>query len=174
MNPERIIQTKPSRQACIATLLARHAVKSQSELAELLTAEGIETTQATLSRDLVEMRAQKVRNSSGQLIYAIPEEGVAGAVRGAMAPQEIAALEARFARLALDLVITVEAARNLVVIRTPAGAAQYLASALDQSLYGGTLGTVAGDDTVLVITRDEQHADEFVDSVHQITSGRRG
>ena len=68
MSAERMIQTKPSRQACIATLLARHAVKSQSELAELLTAEGIETTPATLSRDLVEMRAQKVRNSSGQLI----------------------------------------------------------------------------------------------------------
>lgn len=163
------IHTKTARQAHIATVLASHAVRSQAELERILAAQGIAATQATLSRDLVEMRAQKVRNSDGLLVYALPPEGVSGAVVGPTA-QEVGEFEARFARLAAELVITAEFAVNLVVLRTPAGAAHYLASALDRSLHAGILGSVAGDDTVLVIARSEQDAEDFVTTVLELVA----
>lgn len=165
MTIDRQLQTKAARQAHIADLLAKHPVRSQSELAAILAADGIGTTQATLSRDLVEMGAQKVRGGGGQLVYALPPEGVTGAVVGVSAPHDVAQLEARFGRLAAELLITAENAENLVVLRTPAGAAHYLASALDRSMYLGILGSVAGDDTVLVVTRSRAEAEEFVDAV---------
>ncbi|HZK06318.1 MAG TPA: arginine repressor [Actinomycetaceae bacterium] len=164
------IHSKVARQAHIAQVLTQHAVRSQAELAAILAAEGIATTQATLSRDLVEMRAQKVRNAEGQLVYALPPEGASGAVVGVTAPQETDHLEAHFARRAAELLITAEYAGNLVVLRTPAGAAQYLASALDRALYMGVLGTIAGDDTILVVTRSEKDAEDFVDSVLQLAA----
>lgn len=131
----------------------------------MLSDDGIATTQATLSRDLVEMQAQKVRGIGGVLQYALPPEGATGAIMGVSSPHDIAQLEARFARLAAEVLITAESAGNLVVLRTPAGAAHYLASALDRALYVGILGTVAGDDTVLVVTRSEKDAEDFVESV---------
>lgn len=162
------LQTKAARQAHIAQVLAQHSVRSQSELAAVLADEGIATTQATLSRDLVEMRAQKVRNSDGLLVYALPPEGVGGAVVGVTEPQDLGQLDTRFQRLAVELLITAEFAANLVVLRTLAGAAHYLASALDRTSYLGILGTVAGDDTVLVITRSESDAEDFVEMVLQL------
>lgn len=158
------IQTKAARQAHIARVLASHPVSSQAELERILSAEGIAATQATLSRDLVEMRAQKVRNPDGMLVYALPPEGVTGAVVGPTA-QDAGELDAKFSRLAAELVITAESAANLVVLRTPAGAAHYLASALDRSLHAGILGSVAGDDTVLVIARTDAEAEDFVAAV---------
>lgn len=171
MMPDRAqIQTKAARQAHIAAVLATNQVRSQTELAAVLAADGIATTQATLSRDLVEMRAQKVRGSDGDLVYALPAEGAGGVAIGVAPPQDPAQLEARFARLAAELLVTAEHAQNLVVLRTPAGAAQYLASALDRAMYLGILGTVAGDDTILVITRSEQDAEEFVSSVLRLAA----
>ena len=143
--------TKTARHALITGLLARRAVHSQSELAEALAGEGVSVTQATLSRDLVELRATKVRTPSGSLVYAVPAEG------GNRAPAPVADAEmlaARRARLCAELVVTAEASGNLVVLRTPPGAAQFLASAVDQSVLPSVLGTIAGDDTVLVIGRD--------------------
>lgn len=164
------LQTKAARQAQIAAVLAQHAVRSQSELAAILASDGIATTQATLSRDLVEMRARKVRDAAGQLTYALPPEGASGAVVGVSGPYDLTQLEARFTRLASEILITAEYAGNLVVLRTPAGAAHYLASALDRSMYLGVLGTIAGDDTVLVVTRSERDAQEFVDTVLQLAA----
>jgi transcriptional regulator of arginine metabolism len=144
-------QTKAARHALIGALLARGAVASQQQLAELLVGEGVSVTQATLSRDLVELRAVKVRTPSGGLIYAVPAEG---AVRPAPADHEM--LATRLARLCEELLLTAEASGNLVVLRTPPGAAQFLASAIDQSVLPAVLGTIAGDDTVLVIARDDR------------------
>ncbi len=143
--------TKGARQAKIVDLLTRHPVRSQVELGDLLAREGLTVTQATLSRDLVELDAVKVRTASGSLVYAVPAEGGDRTPRGAT---ETVAAETRLARLLSELLVSADCSANLVVLRTPPGAAQFLASALDKADLGAVLGTIAGDDTVLVIARE--------------------
>jgi transcriptional regulator of arginine metabolism len=143
--------TKNARHGQIVELVLHHEVHSQTELAALLADRGVHVTQATLSRDLVELDAVKVRSASGALVYAVPGEG---GDRRPATPGETAAGATRLARLAADLLVSAEASANLVVLRTPPGAAQFLASALDKSELHDVLGTIAGDDTVLVIGRD--------------------
>jgi transcriptional regulator of arginine metabolism len=147
----RVPSTKAARHALIRDLLSRQSVHSQSELADLLAHQGVTVTQATLSRDLVELRAVKIRTPTGSLAYAAPGEG------GDRSPAPVVdaeALAARLARLCSELLVTAEASGSLVVLRTPPGAAQFLASAIDHSVLPGVLGTIAGDDTVLVIARE--------------------
>lgn len=150
--PSTVPSTKAARQALVQALLTRGTVHSQQQLAELLAAEGVSVTQATLSRDLVELRAVKVRTPSGALAYAVPAEGGLPAATTGV-PEEMLAV--RLARLCAELLVTAEASGNLVVLRTPPGAAQFLASAIDHSVLPAVLGTIAGDDTVLVIARDD-------------------
>jgi len=143
--------TKAARHALVTSLLTRGTVHSQQQLAELLAAEGVTVTQATLSRDLVELRAVKIRTPSSALAYAVPAEG---GLRAPAAGPDDEMLAARLARLCAELLVTAEASGNLVVLRTPPGAAQFLASAIDHSILPAILGTIAGDDTVLVIARE--------------------
>ena len=150
--------TKAARHRQIVELVAHHEIRSQSELAGLLAEQGVEVTQATLSRDLVELDAVKVRTPSGALVYAVPGEG---GDRRPVAPGESAAGAVRLARLCGELLVSAEASANLVVLRTPPGAAQFLASALDKAELPEVLGTIAGDDTVLVIGRDPSGGDEL-------------
>ena len=158
--------TKASRQAWVAATLADRPVRSQEELARLLAERGMPVTQATLSRDLEEIGAVRVRSADGSLVYALPEEpggpgsrpgGVAGG--GAGGGSEPAASRPQLSRTASELLISAEASANMVVLRTPAGAAQFLASVLDHAAWPSILGTVAGDDTVLVIARDPAGGD---------------
>jgi transcriptional regulator of arginine metabolism len=143
--------TKVARQQRIVELLDRQPVHSQAELAALLAHAGVSVTQATLSRDLVELDAVRVRDSSGALVYAVPGEGGDRTPRPAV---ESAAAESRLARLCGELLVSAEASANLVVLRTPPGAAQFLASALDRAQLTALLGCIAGDDTVLVVARN--------------------
>jgi transcriptional regulator of arginine metabolism len=136
--------TKNSRHQLIVDLLSGHEVHSQPELQELLGERGVQVTQATLSRDLVELDAVRVRAQSGALVYAVPAEG--GDRRG---------------RLLAELLVSADASANLVVLRTPPGAAQFLASAMDKVEYPDVLGTIAGDDTVLVMSRDPLGGEEI-------------
>ncbi|MFP5345505.1 MAG: arginine repressor [Actinomycetes bacterium] len=161
--------TKTARHAHIRQLLARQAVRSQGELAAILAQEGVNVTQATLSRDLVELGAAKVRNPEHGLIYAVPGEGVDRALQ---APVTVEALDHRLARLCEELLVSAEASANLVVLRTPPGAAQFLASAIDQSVIPDLLGTIAGDDTVLVIARGPQDGPGVAARFLQLASGR--
>ena len=142
--------TKNARQQRIVELIESGQVRSQSELVERLTADGLSVTQATLSRDLVELDAVKVRSASGALVYAVPGEG------GDRSPvvRESAASEARLSRLCAELLVSADSSANLVVLRTPPGAANFLAAAMDKAELGDVLGTIAGDDTVVVIARD--------------------
>ncbi|MFT4085389.1 MAG: arginine repressor [Nocardioides sp.] len=151
--------TKGARHRLIIDLVAGHEVRSQTELADLLGERGVSVTQATLSRDLVELDAVKVRADSGALVYAIPGEG---GDRRAVAPQQSSAARTRLARLCGELLVSADASANLVVLRTPPGAAQFLASAFDKAELPDILGTIAGDDTVLVIGRDPAGGDELV------------
>jgi transcriptional regulator of arginine metabolism len=173
--------TKTARQAQIAGILTRTAVRSQDELSELLAERGVSVTQATLSRDLDELGAVRLRGADGALVYALPGEpggpgsrpgglpgglptvvgSRGGAARLTAAPGGRAGKagadrdpSGRLARIAAEFLISAEASANLVVLRTPAGAAQFLASAVDHAAWSSILGTVAGDDTVLVITRE--------------------
>jgi transcriptional regulator of arginine metabolism len=150
-----IPSTKGARQQTIVELLTRHAVRSQTELGELLAAAGLHVTQATLSRDLVELDAIKVRSATGALVYAVPAEG------GDRTPRPAAetGASARLARLCTDLLVSAQASRNLVVLRTPPGAAPLLASAIDKAELPDVLGSIAGDDTVLVITASDETGD---------------
>jgi transcriptional regulator of arginine metabolism len=143
------VMSKTARHAKIITLLEHYEVRSQSELAELLADDGVQVTQGTLSRDLVEIGALRVRSTGGHLVYAVPGEG------GDRTPHvgEFASFEARLARLCGEVLVSAEASANLVVLRTPPGAAQYFASAVDRVGWEAILGTIAGDDTILLITR---------------------
>jgi transcriptional regulator of arginine metabolism len=140
--------SKAARHARIVALIRDRAVRSQGELGELLAVEGLSTTQATLSRDLEELGAVKVRGTDGSgAVYVVPEEG-RGPHRSAQQPPE------RLRRLLRELLTGADSSGNLVVLRTPPGAAQFLASALDRSGLPAVVGTIAGDDTVLVVARD--------------------
>lgn len=153
MRTATVPSTKSARQQLIIDLLGRHAVKSQPELAALLADAGVAVTQATLSRDLVELDAVKVRHAARGLVYAVPAEGGDRSPRPGV---ETAAAEARLARLCGELLASAEASANLVVLRTPPGAAQFFASAVDHAELAAVLGTIAGDDTVMVVARDPQ------------------
>lgn len=152
------LATKAARQGRIIELVTRHEVRSQTELAELLAEGGVQVTQATLSRDLLELDAVKVRATSGALVYAVPAEG---GDRTPQAPVHSAAAYARLGRLCGELLVNAESSANLVVLRTPPGAAQFLASAVDHAAIGDVLGTIAGDDTVLLISRDPRGGDRL-------------
>ncbi len=147
----RVPATKAARQRLLVDLLARHPVRSQGELATLLAAAGLTVTQTTLSRDLVELDAVKVRDGSGALVYAVPGEG---GDRRPVPAQDSAVARSKLARLSGELLVSATASANLVLLRTPPGAAQFFASAVDHADLSAVLGTIAGDDTVLVITRD--------------------
>ena len=172
--------TKASRQAWVAATLADRPVRSQEELARLLAERGMPVTQATLSRDLEEIGAVRVRSADGSLVYALPEEpggpgsrpgGVAGG--GAQGGSEPDASRPRLSRTASELLISAEASANMVVLRTPAGAAQFLASVLDHAAWPSILGTVAGDDTVLVIARDPAGGDALAAQLLALAERRR-
>ncbi len=133
--------TKVQRQALVARLIGDHEVTSQPELLDLLAAEGVDATQATVSRDLDDIGAVKVRVPSGNTVYAIPE----------FAPDRLAPVE-HLRRVMGEWVADVACSGNIVVLRTPPGCAHVVASALDRSRVDGLLGTVAGDDTLMCIS----------------------
>jgi transcriptional regulator of arginine metabolism len=136
--------SKARRQHRISALLEEHAVTNQGQLVELLETEGIDATQATVSRDLDELGAIKFRVPGGETVYAIPEH-----------PVDRIAPEDHLRRVMGDWVADVGSSANLVVLRTPPGSAHVVASALDRAGMEEILGTVAGDDTLVVIATEE-------------------
>ena len=156
--------SRAARQQRIVEILASTPVRSQTELLDLLAADGIEVTQATLSRDLVDVGAEKVRVGKN-LVYAVPGEGGDRTVRAAPDGEERAPGcgpvpgAARLGR----------APANLVILRTPPGAANYLASALDHAGLEGVLGTIAGDDTIMLVTAGAERGAAIVDRLLSYT-----
>jgi transcriptional regulator of arginine metabolism len=136
--------TRAGRHARIVELLREQVVRSQTELAELLADSGVQVTQATLSRDLEELGAVKMHGG-----YLIPEDG------NRPLRETTGQGPARLLRLLRELLTGVDASGNIAVLRTPPGAAQFLASALDRSGLTDVVGTIAGDDTILVVARDD-------------------
>ncbi|WNI14745.1 arginine repressor [Actinacidiphila sp. ITFR-21] len=167
-NGQAVPQTRTARHRRIVDLLGRQPVRSQSQLAKLLADDGLSVTQATLSRDLDELGAVKIRTNDGELIYAVPSEG---GFRTPQAPLGESVKEERMRRLAAELLISAEASANLVVVRTPPGAAQFLASAIDQAEVYDILGTIAGDDTVMLISRDPAGGQKLADHLLRLAQG---
>ena len=131
-------------------------------LAALLAAEGIEVTQATLSRDLEELGAVKLRGADGGTgVYIVPEDG--SPVRGVTGGTE------RVSRLLSDLLVSTDASGNLAVLRPPPGAAHYLASAIDRAALPFVVGTIAGDDTILVVAREPMTGVELAATVENLS-----
>ena len=138
------MSTKVQRQQAIARLIAQHEVTNQPQLVELLASTGIAATQATVSRDLDELGAVKVRVPGGATVYAVPE----------FAPDRLAPLD-QLRRVMGEWVAEIGHSGNLVVLRTPPGCAHVVASALDRSGMDGLVGTVAGDDTLLCVAAED-------------------
>ena len=134
---------RPQRQHRVARILETHAVTSQTQVVELLSAEGVVVTQATVSRDLEELGAVKARVPGGEMVYVIPED-----VKDRPAPEE------HLRRVLGDWVVEVSHSANLVVVRTPPGSAHVVGSAVDRAGLPDILGTIAGDDTVLVVATE--------------------
>ena len=136
---------KPQRQHRIGRLLAEQPVSSQGQLVELLASEGILATQATVSRDLEDLGAVKVRIPGGTMAYAVPEVG----------KDRAGGADDHLRRVMGEFVVEVSHSGNVVVMRTPPGSAHVVASALDRAGVPEVLGTVAGDDTMIIVCAEQ-------------------
>ena len=133
------MSTVIARRSKAISLIKAGKISSQSDLVRELKKAGFPVTQATASRDLEEIGAVRGRDSDGEALYVISESGEDSIARSMPLPS--------------DLILSVEASGNLAVVRTPPGGAQFLASSLDHSGITSIIGTIAGDDTVLVVSR---------------------
>lgn len=143
--------TRAARHALIRELLAEKTIGSQERLRHALAERGVEVTQATLSRDLMDMRATKVRNSDGKQLYTVPD------VDGSSTHETEASI-AKMTRWAQELLVAVDRVAHQLILRTPVGAANLLASSIDAARLDEIAGTLAGDDTILLICRGDAEA----------------
>jgi transcriptional regulator of arginine metabolism len=148
---------KAQRQHLVAKLIEQHPVQNQSQLVDLLADENVVATQATVSRDLEDLGAIKVRVPGGESAYAIPA-----------LPKEQRAPEDHLRRVFGDWVVEVNHSGNLVVLRTPPGSAHVVGSALDRSGLSEIIGTVAGDDTLIVIVADGVRGSDVGDRLREL------
>ena len=148
------------RRALIAKFIEQGGVESQSHLVKLLAREGVKVTQATASRDLEDLGAIRIRDAGGEFQYAISDEATSKPASAA------------------NLILSVTASGNLAVVRTPPGGAQLLASAIDRNSLNGSLksaiGTIAGDDTVLVVSKTANGGAELAKSISVFATGTKG
>lgn len=151
------MSSKVQRQQAIARLIGKHAVTNQPQLVDLLAEDGIAATQATVSRDLDDLGAVKVRVPGGDTVYAIPEYEPAR-----IAPED------QLRRVMGEWVAEVRSSGNLVILRTPPGCAHVVASALDRSGLPGLLGTVAGDDTLLCVAEEGSGGDVLREHLREL------
>ena len=159
------MSVKQQRQQAIVRLIGQRDVGNQPQLVELLAGEGITATQATVSRDLDELGAIKVRVPGGQSVYALPE----------IETDRLVPFD-QLRRVLGEWVADVAASANLVVMRTPPGCAHVVASALDRSGLDGLLGTVAGDDTLLCVATPGVTGDRLAERLRELAGlgGERG
>ena len=149
--------SKPQRQHRVGRILEQNLVTSQAQLVELLAADGIVLTQATASRDLDDLGAVKVRVQGGETVYAIPE-----------LPTEQLAPADHLRRVFGEWVVEIAQSHNLIVLRTPVGSAHVVGSALDRASWPGVLGTVAGDDTLIVVVAEEKEPEKVANELRDL------
>lgn len=152
--------TAARRRAIRRILMTRHITR-QSDLVEQLEKESFRVTQATVSRDLAEMGAVKRQSSDGLFGYTLPEE-----------PIRLDGSKDIVSRALAQFAMTIVSTANLVVIKTPPGAAQVVAGAVDGAAVAGVLGTVAGDDTVLIVVDEQVGGWRVTKELERIGAGR--
>ena len=133
------INSVSARRAAAIAAISTGKIHSQEDLVQALKKAGYIVTQATASRDIEEIGAVRIRNARGEMVYSISASDDSSMARSLPLPHE--------------LIISVDSSANLAVVRTPPGGAQLLASSLDHSGIQEIIGTIAGDDTVLVVSK---------------------
>lgn len=146
---------KSTRQAAILNLIDKQDIRTQKELAEKLKQQGFSVTQATVSRDIKDMRLLKVLSGVGEYKYAT-------------ADQAEHSVSERFVRMFVDSVISIQYAGNIIVIKTLPGSANVAGEAIDSMRWPEILGTLSGDNTIFVIVHDEKDASVVVDKFYEI------
>ena len=146
---------KSVRHDLILDIIDKKDIETQEELAAELKARGVKVTQATVSRDIKELRLLKVLSENGGYKYATAERAEKG-------------MSERFIRILAESVMTIESAVNLIVIKTISASAQAAAEAIDSLKWPELLGTIAGDNTILVIARSEEAVESVVNRFHAL------
>lgn len=146
---------KSTRQAAILNLIDKQDIRTQKELAEKLKQQGFSVTQATVSRDIKDMRLLKVLSGVGEYKYAT-------------ADQAEHSVSERFVRMFVDSVISIQYAGNIIVIKTLPGSANVAGEAIDSMRWPEILGTLSGDNTIFVIVHDEKDASVVVEKFYEI------
>lgn len=154
-----IAQMKYSRHSKILEIIEKKDIETQEELAEELRKEGIDVTQATVSRDIKELRLVKVLAPSGVYKYAVIDNNNMD-------------ISPKLIRVFAESVLSIDHANNLIVIKTLAGSAQAAASAIDAFNWKEIVGCIAGDDTIMVVVRENESVKEVIDRFNQIIRGR--
>lgn len=170
--------TKAARLSVIEDVLLNHIVTSQQQLLVMLAEQGLDVTQSTLSRDLDELHAVKTRKADGSVAYEMPlphhaTTPNAADAAGAENSQAPAKDDPLLSKTLTGLVISVASAGNIVVLHTPSGAAQYLGSVLDRANLDSVLGTIAGDDTVMIVTSDSDGAQRTAQRLLSLAADQR-
>ncbi|MGI6372988.1 MAG: arginine repressor [Caldicoprobacterales bacterium] len=146
---------KYTRHSKILEIIESMDIETQEELAEELRKRGIDVTQATVSRDIKELRLVKVMASSGILKYALIDNAETG-------------ISQKLIRVFAESVVSMDSSNNLIVIKTIAGSAQAAASAIDSLGWEEIVGCIAGDDTILVVVRENQPVNDIINRFQQI------
>jgi transcriptional regulator of arginine metabolism len=141
---------KGQRLLKIRELVSTHDIETQEELVELLREAGFQVTQATISRDIKELHLVKVPTTDGRYKYALPAEPTYNP-------------EAKLKRLLIDSFVSIDRAENLIVMKTLPGNAHAVGALIDALDWNDILGTICGDDTILIISRSSERASDIVD-----------
>jgi transcriptional regulator of arginine metabolism len=150
-----------ARRREIRRIISQRGIGSQTELVEALSVAGFEVTQATVSRDLRELGAVKARDAGGRAVYALPPDGDQASSSSTQALQHVL----------IEFAVTIVPTGNLVLISTPPGAAQVVAGGIDRGGVDGVLGTVAGDDTLLVVVADDVGGRRVAEELEKLGAG---
>lgn len=142
----------------IIELVSERDIETQEELQRYLTNAGFDVTQATVSRDIRDLGLTKISNGRGSYCYALQQNNAASGEK--------------YLSIISDAVIKTEAAENLVVVKTYPGMAQGAASALDNIGLDGIIGSIAGDDTILLVAKSHDNAGKAADSILRLVSNR--
>lgn len=149
-----------ARRSKVISLIKAGKISSQGDLVRELKKAGFSVTQTTASRDLEEIGAVRSRGASGEALYSINDSNEGSLARSMPLPA--------------DLILSVESSGNLAVVRTPPGGAQLLASSLDHSGMKSIIGTIAGDDTVLVVSRKASGGAELAKELLSYRGSKKG
>lgn len=145
---------KSARQSKIIELIEEYDIMTQEELSELLSQAGFRNTQATISRDIRELKLTKITTESGKPKYALQQ------------PQDVDIWK-KYRQVLAAGILTMETSENLIVIKTVSGVAMAVAAALDQLDISGLMGCIAGDDTIIAVARSKDMSDKVIANIEK-------